>query len=171
MTVKKYKSIFALALVLFLAIPFLSVKAGEPITKEQKKAFTAQVKQRKEVIREKTLNIKKIQAQFDGTADEMVKALESLLTTETVPSEDFVNKMQAKQEQVLNDIIAVGTLENSIKIQKLEAKVNVDKGNYSQALIDFDKVIALLEKEEELLKAYFANMKEYVELMKSLQYK
>jgi hypothetical protein len=37
--------------------------------------------------------------------------------------------------------------------------------------LDFDKVIALLDKEEELLKAYSANMKEYIEIMKSLQYK
>jgi hypothetical protein len=104
-------------------------------------------------------------------ADEMVKALESLLTTETVPSEDFVAKMQAKQEQVLNSLVDIGKLENQIKIKKLEAKVNIDKENYSQALLDFDKVIALLDKEEELLKAYSANMKEYIEIMKSLQYK
>lgn len=168
---KKYKSIFILALALLLVLPFVPVKAEETLTKEQKKAFTAQLKQKREIIREKTLINKKMQAQFDGMGDEMIKALESLLTTETVPSEEFINKMEAKQDQVFNAIIEIGKLESSIKIQKLEAKVNADKGNYSQALIDYDKVISLLEKEEELLKAFTVNMKEYVELMKSLQYK
>jgi prefoldin subunit 5 len=167
---KKFISIFTLALLL-TALPFVSVKAEEPLSKEQKKAFTAQIQEKKKIIRLKTLDIQKMQSQFDDISDDMGKILESLFATDTVPNEAFVNKIQAKQEQIFNTLIEIGKIKNSIKVQKLEAKVNIDKGHYSHALLDYDKVISLLDKEKTLLKSYSETMQEFVELIKSLQYK
>jgi hypothetical protein len=167
---KKNISIFTLALLL-IVLPFVSVKAEEPLTQEQKKVFTAQIKQKKQIIRQKTLDIKKNETQFDSMTNDMIKVLEGLFSKETAPREDMVNKVQAKQEQIFNTLIEIGKIENSIKIQKLEAKVNTDKGNYSQALLDYDNVISLLDKEKELLNSYSTNMQEFIDLIKSLQYK
>jgi hypothetical protein len=170
MMMKKYISIFTLAL-LFIILPFVSVKAVEPLNGEQKKAFTSQIQEKKNAIQEKTLAVKKIQPQFDDMANDMLKTFENILNAETVLREDFANKVQPKYEQFFNDLTNIGKLENDIKIKKLEAKVNTDKGNYSQALLDYDIVFKLLDKEEALLKHNSTQMQESVELIKSIQYK
>lgn len=167
---KKYISIFTLAL-LFIILPFISVKAVEPLNQEQKTDFISQIQEKKKAINEKTIVVKKLQSPFDNIAEDMQKTFENILNAETVLPEEFASKVQPKYEQFFNDLTGIGKLENDIKIKKLEAKINTDKGNYTQALLDYNIVFKLLDKEESLLKHNSTQMQDFVKLIKSTEYK
>jgi septal ring factor EnvC (AmiA/AmiB activator) len=167
---KKIISIFIFALFLF-AIPFNAVKAEETGNKNLKKQFAAQIKEKQKLIREKTLAVKKMETHLDSMTEEMGKAYENLFSREMPPNEDMISKIETKQNEILTSLLGIAKIDRAIKIEKLQAKVNIDKQNYQQALINYDNIMSLLEKEEVLLNAYSKSMHEFISLVKSLQYK
>jgi septal ring factor EnvC (AmiA/AmiB activator) len=167
---KKIISIFIFALFLF-AIPFNAVKAEETANKNLKKQFAAQIKEKQKLIREKTLAVKKMETHLDSMTEEMGKAYENLFSREMPPSEDMISKIETKQNEILTSLLGIAKIDRAIKIEKLQAKVNIDKENYQQALLNYDNIMSLLEKEEVLLNAYSKSMHEFISLVKSLQYK
>ena len=165
------KVLTVLMAVLFFSILPMNTAKAEVLTKEQKAQYTAQVKQKKEIIKQKSTVIKKLELKIDDKGEELGKVLMLLFDRELPPSDEILAKIQSKEEVMIKGIEQLVKTQHSIKRLKKESSVDVDEQNYQQALNKLDKVIALQDTEAEILKEYDMNLQQFIDLLKSLQLK
>jgi hypothetical protein len=165
------KVLTILMAVLFFSILPMNTAKAEVLTKEQKAQYTAQVKQKKQIIKQKSTVIKKLELKIDDKGEELGKVLMLLFDRELPPSDEILAKIQSKEEVMINSIEKLVKTQHSIKRLKKESSVDVDEQNYQQALNKLDKVIALQDTEVEILKEYDINLQQFIDLLKSLQLK
>ena len=158
------------AVFFFSILPMNFVKA-QVLTEQQKAEYTAQVKKKKQIIRQKSTEAKKLELKIDDKGEELGKVLMLLFDREMPPSDENLAKIQSKQEFMINGIEKLMKTQQSIKRLKKEASIDVDEQNYHHALMKLDKVIELQDTEAELLKEYDMNLGQFIELLKSLQLK
>jgi hypothetical protein len=159
-----------IAVLIFSILP-MNVAKAEVLKEKEKAQFSAQVKQKKQIIKQKSTVIKKLELKIDDKGEELGKVLMLLFDREMPPSDENLTAIQNKQEAMINNIEQLVKTQHSIKRLKKEASIDVDEQNYQQALKKLDKVIVLQDTEEEILKAYDMNLQQFIDLLKSLQLK
>ena len=166
---KKILSIL-IAVFFFSILPMNVVKA-EVLTEQQKADYTAQVKQKRQIIKQNSTEIKKLELKIDDSSEELGKVLMLLFDREMPPSDENLAKIEKKQEVMIDNIEKLVKTQHSIKRLKKEASIDVDEQNYHHALMKFEKVIQLQEIEAEILIEYEKNLLQFIDLLKSLQLK
>ncbi len=166
---KKILSI--LIAVFFFSIIPMNVAKAEMLTEQQKADYTAQVKQKKQIIKQNSTEIKKLELKIDDSSEELGKVLMLLFDREMPPSDENLAKIEKKQEAMIDNIEKLVKTQHSIKRLKKEASIDVDEQHYHHALMKFEKVIQLQEIEAEILVEYEKNLLQFIDLLKSLQLK
>jgi hypothetical protein len=160
---KKFIPIFILALLLF-TIPFHPVKADGALNKQQIKQLKAQIKQKQQYIRLKTHAIKKIELQVDSLGNEAGETFENLFNRENPINENMASKIKDKQKELFDALVMITSIDSAIKFEKHQAKINMGKKNYQQALLNYENEISLLERQEVFLSAYSTILQELISL-------
>jgi chromosome segregation ATPase len=160
---KKFIPIFILALLLF-TLPSHSVKADGAINKQQIKQLKAQIKQKQQSIRRKTQATKKIEMHLDSLGNEAGEAFENLFNRETPINENMASKIKDKQKEIVDALVMITSIDSAIKFEKHQAKINLGKKNYQQALLNYENEISLLERQEVFLSAYSTTLQELISL-------
>ena len=166
---KKILSI--LIAVFFFSIMPMNVAKAEVLTEQQKAEYTAQVKQKRQIIKQNSTEIKKLELKIDDKGEELGKALMLLFDREMPPSDENLAKIQDKQDFLINNIEKLLKTEHSIKRLKKEASIDVDEQHYHHALMKLEKVTQLQEIQAEILNEYDVNLQQFIDLLKSLQLK
>jgi hypothetical protein len=165
------KVLSMLIAVLFFTILPMNIAKAEALTKEQKAQYTAQVKEKKQIIKQKSTEIKKLELKIDDKGEELGKVLMLIFDREMPPSDENLAAIENKTEAIINNIEKLVKTKHSIKRLKKEASIDVAEENYQQALNKLEKVIVLQDTEEEILKAYDMDLLQFIDLLKSLQLK
>jgi hypothetical protein len=165
------KVLTILIAVLFFSILPMNVAKAEVLTEKEKAQYTAQVKQKKQIIKQKSTAIKKLELKIDDKSEELGKVLMLIFDREMPPSDENLTAIQNNGEAMINNIEKLVKTQHSIKRLKKEASIDVAEENYQQALIKLEKVIVLQDTEEEILKAYDMDLQQFIDLIKSLQLK
>lgn len=169
--IKMKKFISILTVMLFLTLsPIGVVNAAEP-AKEQKTQYITQIKEKRQIIKQNAAENKKIELKIDEKSEELGKVIMMLFDRELPPSEEKFSQIESQQEAMLKNAEHIAHAQRSIKKLKTEASINVNEENYQQALENFDKVIMMQGKEKEHLEAFYQDLQDLIELIKSLQYK
>lgn len=157
--------------ILFFSILPMNVAKADVLTEKEKAQYTAQIKQKKQIIKQKSTAIKKLELKIDDKSEELGKALMLIFDREMPPSDENLTAIQNNSEAMINNIEKLVETQHSIKRLKKEASIDVSEKNYQQALNKLEKVIVLQDTEEELLKAYDIALQQFIGLLKSLQLK
>jgi hypothetical protein len=165
------KFIAILTAVLFLTLFQIGVVNAEELTKEQNAQYKTQVNKKREIIKQNTSNNKKLEVKIDDKSEELGKVIMMLFDREIPPSEEKLSQIESKQEFIVKNAEQIAKTQRSIKRLKKQAGINVNEQNYQQALVNFNKIIELQQVEKELLKTFDKNLQDFIELIKSLQYK
>lgn len=166
---KKFISILTIML-FFTLLPTSLVNAQE-LTKEQKIQYKNQIKEKKQIIKNNAAENKKLELKIDDRSDELSKVIMMLFDRDLPPSDEKLSQIESKQEVILKNVEKIANIQRNIKRLRKEASINVNEENYKQAMENFDKVIVLQGKEKELLLVFDKNLQEFIEVIKSLQYK
>ena len=166
---KKFISILTI-MFFFTLFPTSLVNAQE-LTKEQKIQYKNQIREKRQIIKKNTADNKKIELKIDDRSEELGKVIMMLFDRELPPSEEKLSQIESKQEAILKNVEQIANIQRSIKRLRKEASINVNEEKYQQAIENFNKVIVLQGKEKEFLIAFDKNLQEFIELIKSLQYK
>ncbi|KOA18291.1 hypothetical protein CLHOM_31880 [Clostridium homopropionicum DSM 5847] len=166
---KKFISILTI-MFFFTLLPTSLVNAQE-LTKEQKIQYKNQIKEKRQIIKKNAAENKKLELKIDDRTEELGKVIMMLFDRELPPSEEKLSQIESKQEVMLKNLEQIANVQRSIKRLRKEASINVNEEKYQQAIENFNKVIVLQGKEKELLIAFDKNLQDFIELIKSLQYK
>lgn len=166
---KKFISILTIML-FFMILPSSIVNAQE-LTNEQKMQYKNQIREKRQIIKNNTSENKKLELKIDDRSDELSKVIMTLFDRDLPPSDEKLSQIESKQEVILRNLEKIANIQRSIKRLRKEASININEENYKQAIENFDKVIVLQGKEKELLLAFDKNFQEFIEVIKSLQYK
>ena len=166
------KKIITILTVLFFFTLFpTNLVNAQELTKEQKIEYKNQIKEKRQIIKNNAAENKKLELKIDDRSDELSKVIMMLFDRDLPPSDEKLSQIESKQEVILKNVEKIANIQRSIKRLRKEASININEENYKQAIENFDKVIVLQEKEKELLLSFDKNLQEFIELIKSLQYK
>lgn len=166
------KKIITILTVLFFFTLFpTNLVNAQEFTKEQKMQYKNQIREKKQIIKNNSAENKKLELKIDGRKDELSKVFMTLFNRNLPPSDEKLSQIESKQEVILKNVEKIANIQRSIKRLRKEASININEENYKQAIENFDKVIVLQGKEKELLLAFDKNFQEFIEVIKSLQYK
>lgn len=161
------KFIFVIAAVFMLnAVPSFNAIAA-PISKQ----YSAQIKEMKRAVKENASSLKKMEAKIDDKNEELSKVLVFLFDREMPPAEDLLVKLEEKQEELVNTAQLLLRSERTIKKLKVQANENMNTQNYAGAVDSYNKIIETQKRQMRLLDSYSNTMQEFINLLKSIQYK
>lgn len=166
---KRFISI--LTIMLFFTLLPTSLANAQELTKEQKIQYKYQIREKRQVIKNNASENKKLELKIDERKEELSKVFMTLFEKNLPPSDEKLSQIESKQEVVLKNVEKIANIQRSIKKLRKEVSINVNEENYKQAIESFDKVILLQGKEKELLLLFDKDLQEFIELIKSLQYK
>lgn len=166
------KKIITILTVLFFFTLFpTNLVNAQELTKEQKIEYKNQIREKKQIIKNNEAENKKLELKIDDRSDELSKVIMTLFDRDLPPSDEKLSQIESKQEVILKNVEKIANIQRSIKRLRKEASININEENYKQAIENFDKVIVLQGNEKELLLSFDKNLQEFIELIKSLQYK
>jgi hypothetical protein len=165
------KVLTALIVILFFSILPINVAKAQVPTQKEKAQYTSEIKQKKQIIKQKSIAIKKLKVKIDDKGEELGKVLMLIFDRELPPSGENLTAIEHQGEAIINNNKKLIKTQQSIKRLKKEANIDVTEKNYHQALNKFEKVIALQATEEEILKAYETDLQQFINLLKALQFK
>jgi cell division protein FtsB len=136
-----------------------------------KSNFTTQVKQKQQVIKQKLKNNAKLQAQVNKKSKQISDLYSSIFEGNLNPPKQIITEIETREAKITKDIQILIQIEKSIAKLNTEIKTYINQKNYSSALGDYEKIIDLLDKKSETLQKHDSDLSNYIQYIKSLQYK
>lgn len=136
-----------------------------------KSNFTTQVKQKQQAIKQKLKNNAKLQAQVNKKSKQISDLYSSIFEGNMTPPKQIITEVEKREAKISKDIQVLIQIEKSIAKLNTEIKTYINQKNYTTALEDYEKIIELLDKKSETLKKHDSDLSNYIQYIKSLQYK
>lgn len=166
---KKLFSLFMLLLVLISASNKL-VQAN--VSSEPSKAqLMDEIKEKRKLIGQEVKKQKKIRNQLNEKNREITDLLNVLFREDKTVGQDKITKLEQNETNITKIVGQIITVEKEIKKNRQQLNTYLKLKNYTSASDTLGNILLLTQKESELLINHNELLQDYIEFIKSLNYK